>query len=204
MAFLPTVYDAPGFVYDIPFVAYDGTATVDNGQIQWRFSAPAMAGGNLGSGAVGASLGAFVSTTLVNNTAIDNLFPDTKGPENLAGSSDYQCLFIVNTNLINVLQSPVVWFTAVPTSPLVAVAVDSIGVTDLSSMAPQATTIPNKNTTPIGVGAFTTPTSKAAGLGLADIGPGQTCAVWIQRTATGSPANAVYTGSIRVEGQMFF
>jgi hypothetical protein len=147
------------------------------------------------------SLGGFISTTPITDATLDNLFPDVTGDENAADNVDYKCIFIHNSNATLTLQRAVAWLAAeVAGGANTAIAVDNIGATSVSSSTAQAASIPNKNTAPTGVGPFSSPSTKATGISLGDIPPGEVVAIWVQRTATNSAAQNNDGVTIRVEG----
>lgn len=169
--------------------------------ILFKYSTTAGAAGNTTAGAAGTSLGKYISTTPLVDATLDNLFPDITGDENAAGNVDYQCFFVHNNHATLTLQRAVVWVPAeVAGGANTAIALDNIGVTAVGSAAAQAATIANKNTAPTGVGAFSTPATKAAGLSIGDIPPGSVAAIWVRRTATNSAAQNNDGVTIRVEG----
>lgn len=135
------------------------------------------------------SLGKYISTTQIVDNTLNNLFDDISGDENAAGTVDYRCIFIHNNHATLTLIAPVAWLAAeVAGGANAAIAIDNIAASAVGSAAAQAAQIANETTAPTGVGAFSSPTTKAAGLALGDIGPGQVRAIWVRRTATNSAA----------------
>lgn len=147
------------------------------------------------------SLGGFISTTQIVDATLGNLFSDVTGDQNAAGQVDYRCIFAHNSHATLTLLAPVVWIAAeVAGGANTAIAIDNVAATAIGSTTAQATTIASSTTAPTAVGAFSAPTTKAAGLALGDLGPGQCRAIWIRRTATNSaPLNNDGT-TVRVEG----
>jgi hypothetical protein len=136
-----------------------------------------------------ASLGKYISTTDLVDATLNNLFDDVTGDENAAGVVDYRCVFAYNGHATLTWLGVVVWVSAeVAGGANAAVAIDNITASAIGSSAAQADQIATETTAPTGVGAFSTPTSKAAGLVLGDIPPGQCRAFWVRRTATNSVA----------------
>jgi hypothetical protein len=160
--------------------------------IKVRTSTVAGAAGNANAQATpGNSLGKYMSTTDIVDAVLNNLFPDMTGDENAASNVDYQCLFIWNNHASLTYQNVVVWCSAeVAGGANTSIGIDTTAASSNTSAAAQAVTIANKNTAPAGV-AFTLATaanSKANGLSLGSLAPGQVRAVWVRRTATNSAA----------------
>lgn len=150
---------------------------------------------------VNASLGKYMSTTdLVDNT-LNNLFDDISGDENAALTVDYRCIFIYNAHATLALQNAMAWLASeVAGGANTAIAVDNAAASAAGATAAQADTIATETTAPVAVGAFSSPTTKATGLPLGNIGPGQCRAIWVRRTATNSAAMNNDGVTIRVEG----
>lgn len=158
------------------------------------------AGNTTAGGGAGTSLGKYVSTTVIADATLDNLFPDVSGDENAANNVDYQCVFFHNNHATLTLQNAVVWLSAdVAGGSNIAIGVDPTAASAVGASAAQALQIADKNTAPAGV-TFSAPTTKAAGLAIGSIGPGQVKAVWVRRTATNSAAQNNDGGTLRIEG----
>lgn len=157
--------------------------------------------GNQNAGTANGSLGKYISTTQLVDNTLNNLFDDVSGDENAASDVEYRCLFIHNAHATLTLEVPVIWITAEQAGGAnAAVAVDSVAASALASAAAQALEVVDENTAPAGPLAFSSPVTKATGLALSNIGPGQVKAVWIRRTATNSVALNNDSVSIRIEG----
>lgn len=160
--------------------------------IKWRLSIKTGAAGNAGAQAdPNASLGKYISTTDLNTgTPLNNLWDDVTGDENAASDVEYRCLFVYNAHATLALLNPVVWLSAeVGGGAAIAIAIDNIGPSPIGQAGAQAAEIANENTAPSGVGAFSSPTTKGAGLSLgASLPAGQCRAVWIRRTAANTGA----------------
>lgn len=169
--------------------------------ILFKLSAPGASAGNaIAAGAAGTSLGKYVSTTVVVDATMDNVFPDVTGDENAASNVDYQCLFIHNNHATLTLQNAVMWLASEVSGGVnMALGADTVAPSAVGSSTAQALLIANKNTAPAGVG-FSAPTTKAAGISLGSIGPGQVKALWLRRTATNSVAVNTDGLAVRVEG----
>lgn len=144
--------------------------------------------GNTAAGTAANSLGKYVSTTVMPAGA-NGLFDNISGDENAASATDYRCVFVVNNHASLTLLGAKIWIAGeIAGGANIAIATDNIGPVAKGSTAAQAAEIANETTAPSGVSAFTAPTTKAAGLTLGDLGPGQVKAVWVKRSATNSAA----------------
>lgn len=170
--------------------------------IVFRYSiAAGTAGNTLPTDGAGTSLGRYVSTSVLPSGGMNNLFPDITGDENAASNVDYQCVFVLNNHATLTLKSAKVWLASeVAGGATAAFAVDNIAASPLGTGTVQAAEIGGKDVAPTGVSGFSTATTKAAGLALGDLAPGQVRAVWVRRTATNSPATASDGVTLRVEG----
>lgn len=145
--------------------------------------------GNSTAGTPATSLGGYISTTQVSGTPLDNLFADLSGDDNANSVVDYRCLFVHNNHGSLTLQTAVVWLSAIVGGGTTkTIAVDSAGITALASSPAQAAVIGSRTSAPSGVGSFSAPTTKGAGLSLGNIGPGQVCAIWVKRAAANTSA----------------
>jgi hypothetical protein len=173
-------------------------ATTD---IKVRYSTPADGGGNVNPQAnVNNSLGRFISITDYVNGTKNNLFDDVSGDENASMSVDYRCIFIANMHPSITWLGVVAWLPSeVAGGADVAIGIDPTAASPVGQAGDQALTIPNETTAPAGV-AFSSPGTKAGGLSLGDIGPGQCRAIWFRRTATNSGAMNDDGVSFTVEG----
>jgi hypothetical protein len=161
---------------------------ITSAEILFKYSVAAAAGNTTASSAA-ASLGDQVSTTQWNGGAANDLFDDISGAENAASTVDYRCIFVHNSNANNALQNAVAYLSAeVAGGASIAIAADNIAPSALASASAQAAAIANETTAPTGVGAFSSPTTAAAGIALGNIGAGQVKAIWIRRTAANSAA----------------
>lgn len=159
--------------------------------VQYKLSTTAGAAGNSTASTPNASLGKYVSTT-VWAAGSNTLFDNVTGDENAASTVDYRCFFVHNAHASLTLETAVVYVSAeVAGGANVAIAVDNVAASAVGSASAQATQIGSELSAPTPVGAFSTPTTKATGLALGNIGPGQVRAVWVRRSATNSaPVNA--------------
>lgn len=156
--------------------------------IVFRYSVVTGAAGDSTTSSQAASLGKYVSTTVVA-TGANGLFDDISGAENAASTVDYRCVFVLNNHATLTMQNAVVYIASeVAGGASVALAVDNIAASAKGSAGAQAAQIANETTAPTGVGAFSSPTTVATGLALGNITPGQVRGVWVRRTAANSAA----------------
>lgn len=147
------------------------------------------------------SLGRFISTSLIVDATLNNLFDDVTGDENATGNVDYRCFFVHNAHPTLTLQRAVVWLVSeVAGGADAAVALDNVGIVPIGATAAQADSIANDNTAPLAVSAFSTSTTKAGGLAIGNIPPDHCAAIWVRRTATNSAAQTNDGVTVRVEG----
>lgn len=172
-------------------------------EIRWYLSSPIASSGYSQIGTPGNSLGKWMSTTQASDTPINDLFLDLSAAQNVALQVDYQCVFLANFTLtLNSMRNPFVWMPSQLYSPdgaTMMIAVDPIGPMPYNSTSPQAQAISETTTMPsvsgwLGVSATYNP----GGLLVPDIPPGYAVAVWIQRTATNSPALTPQSLSLQV------
>lgn len=169
--------------------------------ILFKYATTAGSAGNANTGAAGSSFGKYISTSVIPDASLNNLFPDVTGDENAASNVDYQCVFVHNNHSTLTLQNAVAWIsTEVSGGASTALASDNITASALTSASVQAATIANKNAAPSGVSTYNTSTTKSSGLALGNIGPGQVRAFWVRRTSANSAAQNSDGVTIRVEG----
>lgn len=164
-----------------------------------KYSVKAAQGNNT-AGTADGSLGRYVSTTVVADATLHNLFDAISGQENADGNAEYRCIFVHNAHATLTLYSAVTWIAAeVAGGAVAAISVDTTPASAVGAATPQAKEIANEDTAPLDQ-SFTAPTTKSTGLALGDIGPGQVRAIWVRRTATNSAAVNNDGVTIRVEG----
>jgi hypothetical protein len=173
---------------------------IASSDILFKFATTAGSAGNSGAGAANTSLGKYISTTQVTDATLNGLFDDVTGAENAALESEYRCVFVHNAHATLTLLSPVLWIASeVAGGAVCAIGLDPAGATAIGSAPVQAATIADENTAPAGV-TFTAPTTKATGLALPSLAPGQCAAFWVKRTTTNSAAQNGDGVGWRVEG----
>jgi len=164
-----------------------------------KFSVVAAAG-NTTAGTAAGSLGDQISTTQITDATLGNLFDDITGDENAASEAEYRGIFVHNNHATLTYLSPVVWISAeVAGGAVAALSVDTTAASVIASASPQMKQIADENTAPA-TQTFSAPTTKATGLALGDIPPGQCKGIWIRRTAANTAAVSNDGATIRVEG----
>lgn len=149
-----------------------------------RFSATAATGdGTVGTAAT--SLGGKISSTVITDATIGNLFnSDVTGAESASGAVKYRCVFVLNNHAtLTLVSAQVAIASQTASGSAVTIALDNIAVSAKGSSSAQAATIATETTAPSGVGAF-----GAGPLAIGDIAPGQVKAVWIKQDTTAGTA----------------
>jgi hypothetical protein len=172
------------------------------GDILFKLSVTTGAAGNSTAGTPAGSLGKYISTTQLSGTALNNLFDDVSGAENTAGTTDYRCFFIHNSNASNILQNAVVWLSGGDPAggATITIAVDTTAASAIGSATAQADTVANELTAPTLVSAYSAPTTSGTGIALGNIGIGQCKAVWVKRVTSGAAAVNAETVTFAVTG----
>jgi len=169
--------------------------------ILYKFSVAAAAG-NTTAGTAAGSLGDQISTTQITDATLHNLFDVVTGDENAASEAEYRCFFVHNAHATLTWENVVVWLSAeVAGGAVAAIAIDDIAASAIGAAVAQADSIADENTAPgAGVGAFSSPTTKAAGLSIGNLAPGNCRAIWVRRTAANTAALNNDGVTIRCEG----
>lgn len=138
----------------------------------------------------GASLGG-ASTNYVLATTLEKLFDVVTPEEAVAGDIEYRAIDVKNDNSTDTLYSAFLWISTETTSAdsTMAIAYDSAGTQSVA----------NKSTAPSGV-TFSTPLSKAAGISLGDMTPGERRRIWTRRTITAGATKVSDSGALIVGG----
>jgi hypothetical protein len=132
-----------------------------------------------------ASLGGFVSDTAWTG-GLDSLFSDVTALENAGDQIDYRCIFLYNSHPSLTLIRPVAWISGTVFCTI-NIGVDVNPPSPYNSPTAQALTVANTLTAPVGV-TFVPATNQKQGLVLGNIPAGMVLAIWIERTAPGTPA----------------
>lgn len=157
-----------------------------------------------------ASLGGFRSNEEITTSTDNNLFDDVTGDEASAGSTEYRCICIKNTDGALDLTSAAIYLSEsdVGGSNVISFAVE---VPTTSDTTGSCQTIANETTAPTvnsgNVSDWSTATSKATGVTLdinahdADLGAGELVFVWIRRVIAASASAATGVDfAIKIEG----
>jgi hypothetical protein len=165
--------------------------------ILFKFSVAAAAGNTTASSGP-VSLGDQISTSPLTSALLHDLFDKVTGPENALSEAEYRCFFVHNAHATLTWESVVIWLSAeVGGGAAAAIALDDFAPMAIGQASAQADVIADENTAPgAGVGAFSSPTTKATGLSIGNIAPGFCKAIWVRRTA----AN---TGPVNNDGVTF-
>lgn len=169
--------------------------------ILYKYSVAAAAG-NTTAGTAATSLGDQISTTQITDATLDNLFDVVTGDENAANDVEYRCYFVHNAHATLTWENVVVWLSAeVGGGASAAIAIDATAASAIASGSTQAATVANEQTSPgAGAGAFSSPTTKGAGLSIGNLAPGFCKAIWVRRTAANTSAVNNDGVTIRCEG----
>ena len=152
-----------------------------------QLSTTAGTAGNTLASTPNASLGKYISTTVLVTTA-NGLFDDVSGAENAASTVDYRCVFVLNNHATLTALSTVVYLSAeVAGGASTAVGFDTTLASAKGAAVAQALTIANELTAPSGV-TFSAPVTAGTGVLLGDIPAGSVRAFWVRRTAANTTA----------------
>ncbi len=163
-------------------------AAIVGSEIQTRLSTKSGAAGNTTAGSANSSLGKYAATTVWAGGSLHDLFDQISGSENQAGSVEYRCIFVHNTNGNNPAQNVrVSLLSEVAGGATLSIGVDPTAASPVGSAAAQALSVANETTAPAGV-SFSSPTTYAAGVDLGTIPVGHVRALWIRRAASNTAA----------------
>lgn len=140
----------------------------------------AAAAGNTTAGTAATSLGDQVSTTVIVDATLGELFDDVSGAEATAGDTEYRCFFVLNNHASLTYQAVTVSaLSQVSGGAAFTLALDNIAVSAKGSASPQAAAIADETSAPSGVGAF-----GAGPLTIGDMAPGTVKGIWVRRIVT--------------------
>lgn len=130
-------------------------------------------------------LGGAITTTEINNGAVNNIFAKIGADQALAGETQYQCIYFKNTNTELTLKEALMWISTntpnTTTNLFIGVGSSGVGGTEQ--------TIANINTAPVGI-TFTDVIDNVIPLG--DIPVNSYIPVWLQRV--NDPNTQAYVG----------
>lgn len=125
-----------------------------------------------------------------------NVLGDVSSAETVTGRVKYRCIYVKNNHATLTLVAPTVFLPVNTPSADTDVA---IGV-GTSAVNGTEQAVANETTAPVGV-AFSSPSTKGAGVALGDLQPGWFRAIWIRQTTNAGAAAPVGDSCTwRVEG----
>ena len=127
----------------------------------------------------GGSLGGAITATELSSGTIDDLFDSVTGDEADAGSIEYRCVYIKNTNGLTTLRLPKIYIKTNTPSANTSVEV-GLGT---AAVGGEEQTIANESAAPVGV-TFSLADGQSNGLVFADLPPGQYKSLWVKRIVT--------------------
>lgn len=169
--------------------------------IVFRLSTVSGSAGDSTASTGNASLGKYASSSVLPDATLHALFDVISGDENAASVVDYRCIFVLNNHATLTLQNAVVWVESqVAGGASVDISLDTTAASAKGSATAQAKSIANELTAPAAQTFAGTATSKATGLSIGNLAPGQVKGIWIKRSAANSAALNADGASLRVEG----
>jgi hypothetical protein len=161
-----------------------------------RLSVTAAAGDTT-AGSPATSLGDQVSTTVITDATLANLFAEVSAAEAAAGKVAYRCFFVLNNHASLTLESATIELLSQTASgSSITVAVDNIAASAKGSASAQAAQIGAETTAPSGVGSF-----GAGPISIGNLAPGQVKAIWVKQD-TPAGATVLNDGAVlRISGQ---
>ena len=165
-----------------------------------KFSEKSGTAGNQNAGTPAGSLGKYISTTLVTDASLHNLFDIVSGDENEASDVEYRCIFVHNSHGTLVLENAVVWLSAETGGGAdAAIAIDDVAASPIGQASAQADEVADEDTAPSGE-SFSSPTTKGSALSLGNIPAGECRSFWIRRSAANTGAVDNDDVTIQVDG----
>lgn len=176
-------------------------AAITSAEVVFRYTVKTGANGDLTASGAATSLGKYASTTAWAGGVLNDLFDDITGAENAALTVDYRALAVLNNNTLNVLENAVVYVSAETAGGAsVAIATDNLAASPKAQVAAQLAEIATETTAPVGVSAFSTPTTAGTGLVLGNIPVANVKGFWVRRTAANSAALSADGVTLAVTG----
>lgn len=169
---------------------------MDASDIEKRYS------GGVANTDANAALGEEMSSTVIPNNALQNIFANVSSADRATGSVKYRCFYFLNTHPTETLTDAVVFIASQTPSgdTLIEIGLDPEGVGDGVSTG-VATDIANEDSTPAGV-SFSAPGDAGSGLSIGDLEPNEAIALWVKRTVDmGAAAAANDPFTIRITGE---
>ena len=124
-----------------------------------------------------ASVGGEISSVELTSNVLHNLFDLVNSTEAVDGDIEYRCFYVKNRHPTITLFSPKVWIATNVANGESALDI-GVGTSAVNGVEQE---VADETVAPSGV-VFTRPTSRAAGLTLGNLAPGETKAIWVRRT----------------------
>lgn len=174
--------------------------TIAATDLQVRLSTTAGSAGDSLASTPAGSLGKYLSTTVLADANLHNLFDAVTGAEAAVGSVEYRCLFVLNSHATETLRETSVWIESqTPGGADVMIGLDPAGVTPKAQAGAQAATIASETAAPTGV-TFSRPQTAGGALLVGDVAALSGFAVWVQRTVQSDP-RALATDGVKLHAQ---
>lgn len=142
------------------------------------------------------SLSGAPSSTVVTSGAANDIWADVTGAEEATGKDYYCLLYVFNDNDAVTWKTVKLWIDTAPPSGIVL----EVGNDAAAAGSTATSSAADRFTAPSPVVTFSSPTTKAAGVTLGDIGPNQNKAFWLHMHANAGVAAGAKAVSIRCEG----
>lgn len=164
----------------------------------WKFSTNRGSAGNTIQSTPGLSLGGYLSTSVIQNSGLNNLFSSVNQDQLLLSLMDYVCIFLHNTDATTTVTNLELWFGPASFSNFsLSAANDNVGISSASSVTVQSDQVPTPFIAPRNVGFFIFPENQSEALTLPDLPPNYCVPVWFQRTM-------LYSGPVASENITLF
>lgn len=174
---------------------------VTSSDIQRRLTTKSGAAGDTLTSTPGGSLGKYVSTTLLVNNSLHNLFDLVTGEENQASEDEFRCLAILNNHGSSAMQNVRAFLVSQGAGGVnFEIGADTNSSTPKGQAAAQFVEVATEDDAPAGV-SFSAPTTYATGvtLGGGTINAGSVAGLWIRRIAQNSASISGDTVKLRIQ-----
>lgn len=148
-----------------------------------------------------ASLGEEMSSMVIPNATLQNLFDNVSSAERATGSQEYRCFYFINKHSTETLKNAVIFIASqTPSADTgIEIGLDPNGIGDGTTTG-VATDIADETYPPAGV-SFSAPGDAGSGLVVGDLEPDEAIALWVKRTVDmGADAAANDPFTIRITG----
>lgn len=156
---------------------------ITSSEVQFRLS------GGASNTDTNASLGGVISSTEWTSTLFDNV----SAAESLAGSVEYRCIYVANTNTSLDMIDAKVWIQDNTPSTTTSIAIGA----GSSAVGETEQTVVNESTAPTAV-SFTEPVDAAGAISLGTIPAQSHKAVWLRRTVNANTVAITDTFTLQV------